>query len=34
MRPIKACLLLQGLAPTPPYLFVFTLDFGINGEPG
>lgn len=33
-RPIKACLLLLGPAPTPPYLFVLTLDFGMNREPG
>lgn len=29
-RPIKACLLLLGPGPTPLYLFVLTLDFGIN----
>lgn len=33
-RPIKACPLLLGPAPTPPYLVVLTLDFGSNGEAG
>lgn len=32
-RPVKACPLLLGLAPTPQCLFAFTLDFGYSREP-